>query len=117
MDLNKTPVLRGKPRGRAGDWIAEWQGEKIACVHNECRDGLHYFDAFDELAPQSKFDRYVKGLEIGRVITTRSGRHPAGHPERERYISLWTISNLVVGRTGPQSIDFDLVDRLGDFRY
>lgn len=111
-------TVRSKPIGRAGDWLAEWEGERLPCIHESCLHKLHYHDPFERLCSPVVFNNYVDAIKGGRVILTRTKAHPTkGHAERKKYIALWTVENLEVGRTGPQSIDFDLGNRLVNFVY
>jgi hypothetical protein len=114
-----TITVRGKrPVGRAGDWTAKWDGVSYACVHHRCFTGTHYLDRFDNPSPAVTFQRYVATIQATMtVLITRSGLHENGHARREKYLSLARIDNLDIGRVGPQSIEFDIVEKLIDFVY
>jgi hypothetical protein len=114
-----TITVRGnRPTGRAGDWTAKWDGVSYACVHNRCFNGTHYLDRFKTLAPTPTFERYVATMRATMtVLITRTGLHESGHAQREKYISLARIDNLAIGRVGPQSVEFDIVEKLIDFVY
>lgn len=102
-----------KPRGRAGDWYAEWQDVRYPCVHSECLTGLHYHDPFPQKVTQKKFDDYAKAIAAGKVLLTKSKPHPKGHLSRDHYVALWEVTNVVAHPD--QGIEFDLSSKITEW--
>ncbi|MWV29212.1 hypothetical protein [Aurantiacibacter rhizosphaerae] len=104
-----------KPKGRAGSWFAEWDGENLPCVHKFWTEGIwpEYADkGFDD---RPEWGPFIEALqEKGRAILTTSHPQDAdGNWRRKSYIGIWSVSDVRV--TDNKELRFTFGDLLHRF--
>lgn len=103
-----------RPVGHQGSWYAEWEGEKVPCIHRHptLLTGMHYEAPIWD-APERHL-RYLDDIRrLGKVVLTKSELLETGHYARQGYIALFRVENVELDAEG--SIHLDLVERLHDF--
>lgn len=87
----------GKPKGHAGSWFAEWNGEKLPCVHQHWMKDDRYNDpGFDGRA---KWDRFVAALKTGKkaLLTTSHPLDKNGKRRRKSYVGVYRVDGVEAG--------------------
>lgn len=107
------------PKGRPGDWFADVGADSFPCVHEkaivEPRKSMHYLDPFPDKVPASKFTAYANAISTGKIVLLTKSKPELvnGHSSRDHYIALYRVDNVVVHPD--QGIEFDFVERIGDW--
>ncbi len=86
------------PRGHAGSWFAEWEGEKLPCVHARWVEGRwpNYLDPKCDGRP--KWDKFIAALKNGRkaILTTSHPPDRNGIMRRKSYVGVWEVHGVDV---------------------
>ena len=97
-----------KPKGRAGSWFAEWQGESIPCVHQHWTRGTwpEYADKGYDGRPE--WGPFIQALRDGEqaILTTSYPPDADGNWRRKSYIGLWRVSNVQIVNGNELRFDF-----------
>lgn len=87
-----------KPRGYRGSWLADWQGERLACVHNHWHRGEWYNDPYAKLDPHGKWASFISAISSKRKVIETIDDVPEdehfGIWKRMGYIGLWEVDNI-----------------------
>lgn len=84
------------PKGHAGSWFAEWEGENLPCIHQHAIKGASYID--NGVDDHPAWPRFIAELQAKRraILTTS---HPAGEDgirRRKGYVGIWEIGEVHV---------------------
>jgi hypothetical protein len=88
--------MRRKPKGRQGDWFADYRGQRLPCLKSDCWHGAQYHDpyVYDPAIP--KHAEYLDALRAGRAILAKQ----SADGTREDYICLLDITDVEAGEHG-----------------
>ncbi len=103
-----------KPKGHPGSWFAEWNGEKLPCVHQHWTKGSwpQYVDpGFDG---RSKWDAFIEALKRGKkaILTTSHPPDASGKRRRKSYVGIYSIDDV---ETSNGQLRFTFKDQLRRF--
>ena len=104
-----------RPIGERGTWFADYDGERLPCVHDYWWERGRYTDKL--LRATYKSEQFVQAIrEKGRVILTRDKPNSIENPipfTRTGYVSLWEVDEIEFDDAG---LRFRFARNLGSFK-
>jgi hypothetical protein len=103
-----------RPRGQQGSWFAEWNGEKLPCVHERWTKGTwpEYVDPGVDERPE--WGPFIAALSSSKkaLLTTSDAPDDGGAWRRTGYTAVYEIENV---RTEGNKLRFKFVRRMHSF--
>lgn len=95
-----------QPKGRRGDWFANYGGELLPCIHKELMKGGLYHDNLPR--GHKKHDTYVEALKrLKKALLTKNKPNPTGgNWLREGYLSVVWIDDVQYDDNGNLTFRF-----------
>lgn len=84
------------PKGHPGSWFAEWDGEKIPCIHQHRIVRGVYVD--DRVNGHTAWPGFIAELRSQRraIVTTSHLPGPDGIRRRKSYVGIWALGEVEV---------------------
>lgn len=101
-------IPRKRAIGQQGSWFAKVDGEALPCVHKRFLTRLAYHDPAKGV-PLPK--DYVRAIEKGTVVLTKSSEVERGRFERSGYVAIFRIADFDFN---DGQVRFSLAQRLAD---
>lgn len=99
-------IPRKRAVGHQGSWFATVDGESLPCVHERFLKKLEYHDPAEGVPLPMD---YVRAIEQGTVILTKSNRVENGGFVRSGYIAIFRIEDF---HFGAGQVQFRLAKRV-----
>lgn len=103
------------PKGHSGSWFAEWEGEKLPCVHQHWTKGCWPKYVDPGLDDRSEWRGFIEALKTKKkvILTTSHPPDENGIRRRKSYVAIYEIDNV---QTDGGQLTFDFVGPPKRFR-
>lgn len=103
------------PKGHPGSWFAEWEGEKLPCVHQHWTKGSWPKYVDPGLDDRPEWRGFIAALEAQKraILTTSHEHDESGVRRRKSYVGVFAIDNVSVDGN---RLMFDFIKELRRFR-